>query len=321
MAEGLGLNAAGKREQLKRRNLAESAASPGPGDRLCVLRTTVQLPGCAGDWRGGDDFASPHPSLETAAQQLGQSLHSPRLKKSPETYVSQFPGASCAMQASHRAKRDFLHTTGIRFSRGWLTWRKWSARMSTSEGLTLWGSASGFPYPPSCTLAFSHISFFVLFSSLLPQPSLCLLPPTFSQPPHFLLLPLALNFSPPSSSSALSCPLFYPLPILPPPFFSPSLTPFRNHCWTQWIAKVFKMFESVGDIFHQKPVFFSTREFACRETKKREGCFRRSIRSSPHPSAPSSSLVSPLPPASRDTLRVVIAETKNCFSVVCFSQF
>lgn len=81
MAEGLGLNAAGKREQLKRRNLAEPAASPGPRDRLCVLPTTVQLPGCAGDWRGGDDFASPHPSLETVAQQLGQSLHSPRLKK------------------------------------------------------------------------------------------------------------------------------------------------------------------------------------------------------------------------------------------------
>lgn len=98
MAEGLGLNAAGKREQLKRRNLAESAASPGPGDSLCVLPTTMQLPECAGDWRGGDDFASPHPSLETATQQLGQSLHShSMLKKSPETYVSQLPGASCAM--------------------------------------------------------------------------------------------------------------------------------------------------------------------------------------------------------------------------------
>ena len=77
-------------------------SSQGPERPECQsvsLRTTVQLPGCAGDWRGGDDFASPHPSLETAAQQLGQSLHSPRLKKSPETYVSQFPAhpGSCTV--------------------------------------------------------------------------------------------------------------------------------------------------------------------------------------------------------------------------------
>ena len=103
----------------------------------------------------------------------------------------------------------------------------------------------------------SLISFFILFSSLLPQPSLCLLPPTFSQhPPHFPLLPLALNLSPPSSSSSLSCPLFSPFPISPPPFFTPTLTPFRNHCWTQWIARVFKMFESVGDIFTRSQFSF-----------------------------------------------------------------
>ena len=221
MAEGLGLNAAGKREQLKRRNLAESAASPGPGDRLCVLQTTVQLPGCAGDWRGGDDFASPHPSLETAAQQLGQSLHSPRLKKSPETYVSQLPGTSCAMQASHRAERDFLHTTGIRFSRGWLTWRKWSARMSTTEGLTLWGSASGFSCLPSSSLLPSRIS---LSLSCSPLSSLSLLSASclllFRSLLTFLFCPwLWISLLPllPLLSLALSSLLspFFPLPSLP----------------------------------------------------------------------------------------------------------
>ena len=222
MAEGLGLNAAGKREQLKRRNLAESAASPGPGDRLCVLQTTVQLPGCAGDWRGGDDFASPHPSLETAAQQLGQSLHSPRLKKSPETYVSQLPGTSCAMQASHRAERDFLHTTGIRFSRGWLTWRKWSARMSTTEGLTLWGSASGFSCLPSSSLLPSRISLCLL---LLSPPSAFSLPPAS----YFFAASSLSSFAP--GSEFLSS-LFFLCSLLPSllssPHSSPSLLSLSN---------------------------------------------------------------------------------------------
>lgn len=107
MAEGLGLNAAGKREQqLKEEIWPSLQPSPGPETGSVCTPTTVQLPGCAGDWR--EVMTLPALISLVMCQQLGQSFIL-QAEKITGNLGFPAPGALCAMQASHRAEGFLAH--------------------------------------------------------------------------------------------------------------------------------------------------------------------------------------------------------------------